>query len=131
LVNPSKIPEADLTYNLLRFGYRELGIEIKEGRSICIEYIASALLTREHTRRIHAIPIILAKNKTNYGLLVFLTQKYGGFDRLLGLLKILHRLNASKDVAFAIELLEALGTKEIKADEKAIQQKMRLYNAIR
>ena len=35
------------------------------------------------------------------------------------------------EAAATIEILETLNTKEVKADEKSIEQKMRLYNAIR
>jgi hypothetical protein len=129
-MNPAKISDVDLNYNLSRFGYRELGIEIKESKPICMEYIITALMMRDEARRIDAIPIILAKNGANYNLLIFLSEKYGLSDRLLGLLRTLQKLKVHKDTASAIKLLEARGTKEIKANEKSIEQKMRLYNAI-
>ena len=129
--NPAKIPEKDLIFNLARFGYKEIGQEIREGESICIEYVMASMLLKEDARRIDAIPILLAKNKTSYSLLIFLSQKYGLSARLLGLLKALNKIRPMTEAAAAIEILETLNTKEVKADEKSIEQKMRLYNAIR
>lgn len=129
--NPAKIPEKDIVYNLARFGYREIGTEISEGKKICIEYIVVALLMQNDARRTDAIPIMLAKNKLNYRLLVFLAHKYGMSDRLLGLLKVLDSIMPTKETGEAIELMEAMGAKETKADKKTIEEKMRLYHAIR
>ena len=129
--NPSKISEKDLIFNLARYGYKEIGFEIREGEKICIEYIIASMLMTEEARRIDAIPILLAKNKANYSLLIFLSQKYRFSARLLGLLKALSRIKPLSENATGIDILEKLGTKEIKADEKSIEQKMRLYNAIR
>lgn len=129
--NPARIAEKDLAFNLARFGYKEIGLEIKEGERICIEYIITSILMKEDARRIDAIPIILAKNRWNYNLLVFLSQKYGLSGRLLGLLKALDRVKPMKEIETAIEILEAIKTKETKADERSIEQKMRLYNAVR
>ncbi len=129
--NPSKISEKDLIFNLARYGYKEIGFETWEGEKICIEYIIASMLMTEEARRIDAIPILLAKNKANYSLLIFLSQKYRFSARLLGLLKALSRIKPLSENATGIDILEKLGTKEIKADEKSIEQKMRLYNAIR
>ena len=128
--NLGEISGTDLNYNLSRFGYTELGINIREGRRICIETIITALMIGDEARRIDAIPIILAKNKANYELLLFLSQKYESSDRLLGLLKVLQRLKPNNDIEHAIKLLEAMETKEIKANAKSIEQKMRLYHAV-
>jgi hypothetical protein len=129
--NPAKIPERDLIFNLARFGYKEIGLEIREGDKICIEYIIASMLMKEDARRIDAIPVLLAKNDANYGLLIFLSQKYRLSTRLLGLLRALNKIDFTRKTKSAIEILEILGTKEIAADEKRIEQKMRLYNAIR
>jgi len=126
--NPAKISEQDLVYNLARFGYREIGSELKQGKDICIEYIITAILLRNRARRIEAIPIILAKNKSNYNLLIFLCQKYEVSSRLLGLLKILNKIKQAKETQGAIEILQIRKIKEIKANERSIRQKMRLYN---
>lgn len=126
--NPAKIAEKDLVYNLARFGYKEIGLEIKSGENICIEYIIISILMRNEVRRIEAIPIILAKNKTNYNLLIFLSQKYGMSGKLLGLLKVLNKLKPAKETQEAIMLLESAKIKEIKVNERSIKEKMRLYN---
>lgn len=127
---PARISKNDLTFNLLRFGYREIGPELREGQRICIEYITVSILMKDDARHIEAIPIILAKNKPNYDLLIFLSQKYRLSSRLLGLLKALERTSHSEDTATAVGILESLGTKEIRADDRSIAEKMRLYNAV-
>lgn len=129
--NPTKISKADIYYNLSRFAYRELGIEPQEGKPICIEYIVTALLIRGEARSIDAIPIILAKNKANYNVLIFLSEKYQLSGRLLGLLKALHRISPANETAMAIGILQSLKTKEITADERSVQNKMKLYAAIK
>jgi hypothetical protein len=128
--NPAKIPETDLAFNLARFGYKEIGPELGEGQRICIEYIMASLMMKGDARRIEAIPILLAKNKPNYGLLIFLSEKYGLSGRLFGLLKALDKIKPSKETGAAIEILEFLKPKEITANSKSIREKMRLYGAI-
>ncbi|MCL5318825.1 MAG: hypothetical protein M1503_11280 [Thaumarchaeota archaeon] len=127
--NPAKIPERDIIHNLARFGYRELGPALEKGEDICIEYIITAILMKKDARRIAAIPIILAKNRANYNLLTFLSQKYGVSGRLLGLLKALDKIRHTKETEAAIKSLESMNVKEIEADEESIMKKMRLYNA--
>lgn len=129
--SPAKISDTDIYYNLSRFGYRELGKEPQEGRPICIEYTVTAIMIREGARLIDSIPIILTKNDAHYSLLIFLSQKYGLSGRLLGLLRVLEKLKPNVDTARAIKALESLGAKAAKVNEKAVEQKMRLYNAIR
>ena len=126
---PAEIAEMDLIYNLARFGYKEFGSRIRQGQEFCIEYVITALLMQGDARRIEAIPIILAKHNANSNLLIFLTQKFGLSGRLLGLLKILEKTKPMKEINKTIRLLGALDIEEIKADEKSILQKMRLYNA--
>lgn len=130
-INLTKISEDDLVYNLARFGYKEIGPEIKGGKDICIEYIVTSILLQDDARRIDAIPIILAKRDANYNLLIFLSQKYGLSDKLLGLLKVLNKLKPKKEVGEAIRILESINIKEAKANEESIREKMRLYNVIR
>lgn len=129
--NPAKIAEEDLIFNLNRFGYRELGPEITEREKICIEYIIIALLMKGDARRINAIPEILSKNKVNYGLLTFLSQKHGQSSRLLGPLKAMDKTRSEETTAFAISILEEQMTKTTKADEESVAQNMRSHNAIR
>ncbi len=128
--NPAKISEQDLVYNLTRFGYKETGTQIEQGENICVEYIVTSILMQNDARRIQAIPIILAKNRANYNLLIFLAQKYEQPSRLLGLLKALNRIKPMEEVGEAIRGLEATHVKEIKASVANIREKMRLYHAI-
>ena len=125
----ARIPEQDLAYNMERFGYREMGTEIREGDKICLECISTAALLGGNARRAEAVPVMLAKNRPNYRLLIFLSRKYNVEGRLLGLLKALNKINRSDQSEHAINSLEILGTREEKADEKSIREKMRLYHA--
>ncbi len=129
--NPAKIHEQDLVYNLARFGYKELGRETKQGEKICVEYITASILMKDDARLNNAIPIILAKNKPDYNLLIFLAQKYGLAGKLLGLLNALNQIKPATELRQAIRILEVMNVKEIKVDEKSIRAKMRLYDAIR
>jgi small-conductance mechanosensitive channel len=62
--NPAKISEKDLVYNLNRFGYKEFGQKIEEGKKICIEYIITSILLQENAMRIQATPILLTKKQS-------------------------------------------------------------------
>jgi len=128
--NPAKISEQDLIYNLSRLGYKEMGPKISQGRDICLESIITSLLLKNDARRIEAIPAILAKNKANYNLLIFLCQKYNQLEKLLGLLQVLNKIKGSEEIENAIRILKERKLIEKKYDEKSIKQKMRLYSAI-
>ena len=127
---PANISDLDLTYNLNRFGYREFGLKMAQGKKFCIEYITTAILLKEDARLIEAIPIVLAKNSFKSNILAFLSQKYDTSGKLLGLLKILQNMKPTREINETIELLETLNAKEIPADEESIMQKLRLYNAL-
>jgi len=126
---PFDITEDDLIYNLARFGYTEFGSNVRQANKYCIEYIIVSLLMSGDARRIEAIPIIIAKNGFSGNLLVFLSQKFGQAEKLMGLLKILEKIKQMEEVSKTIRLLEILNVNEIESDEEAILQKMRLYNA--
>lgn len=128
--NISKIKEPDIIYNLNRFGYKEFGTEIKEGKAICLEYIIISLMLKKDTRRIEAIPALIAKNEINYLMLLFLAKKYGQENKLLALLKALNKFKKNNETEQAINLFKIIASKEEKVDEKSIKEKMRLYNAI-
>lgn len=129
-VNPAKISEADLTHNLSRFGYEEMGPRIEKGRDICLEYIITSILISGDARRAEAVPILLAKNRPRYSILLFLCKKYGKLGKLLGLLKALDKIKKTGDAENAIKIMEKMKVKEEPPDEKAIKQKMGLYHAI-
>jgi hypothetical protein len=83
-----------------------MGEKIREGPYICIEFIIASLLIGNNARRIEAIPILLAKNRANYSLLTFLSQKYGFEGELLGILRALNSLKPTDDIQGAIRILE-------------------------
>jgi hypothetical protein len=127
---PADFSDLDLTYNLNRFGYKEFGVQLSQGKKFCIEYIITAMLLREDARLIEAIPIILAKNSFKSNILAFLSQKFETAGKLIGLLKILHAIKPTREIAETIDLLETFEQEEIPADKESILQKMRLYNAV-
>ncbi len=134
-LNPKEIKETDLAYNLSRFGYSEFGGKTERGTEICLETIIIGLLLEGNARRIEAIPALLAKNsshspKPNYNLLIYLAQKYEVGERLAGLLEGLNAINPNSKTKEALEIFEKLKIKPIKANSKAIKEKMRLYHAI-
>src|SRR5208283_4422654 len=99
--------------------------------NICIEYITASILMKNDARLNNTIPIILAKNKPDYNLLIFLAQKYGLSDKLLGLLNALNQIKPQTELRQAIRILEFMDAKEIKVNGKSIREKMRIYDAIR
>ncbi|MGD0158671.1 MAG: hypothetical protein ABSB89_00060 [Candidatus Bathyarchaeia archaeon] len=127
---PADFSDLDLTYNLYRFGYREFGLQLSQGKKFCIEYIITAILLREDARLMEAIPIILAKSSFKSNVLAFLSQKFEASGKLIGLLKILYAIKPTRETAETIDLLETFEQEEIPADKESILQKMRLYNAV-
>ncbi|MGI0046763.1 MAG: hypothetical protein ACREBB_06195 [Nitrosotalea sp.] len=131
-IHPAKTTEEDLVFNLARFGYTEFGPQIKQGTSICIEYIISTIMLQNDARRMNAISVILAKNsgKTNYDLLFFLARKYDFGGKILGILRALRNLMAHgmAEIDNPIKLLEAMKIEEIKSDPKRMKEMLRLYN---
>ncbi len=125
--NPSRLRGRDLTYNLARFGYKELGPELQHGEDISIEYVIASILLSEDNRRIAAIPILLAKNKADYGLLAFLSQKYGFAEKLLGVLIVLKGISPSGELGNSITILTEAGVRPAKLNESHIRDTMLLY----
>jgi hypothetical protein len=126
---PPRITERNLIHNLARFGYTEMGPEIKRGSDICREYIITSLLIEKDARRTEAIPILLAKNKVNYNLLIFLSQKYGLESELLGIIRVLNSIKPTEESQHAVSILEGMKITEITPDRESIREKMRLYGA--
>ena len=130
-MNPLKISEEDIVFNLLRFGYEEIGSKARQGRLFCMEYVIVSIMFHDDARRMNAIPIIMAKNpKTSYDLLVFLTCKYRFGGKILGILRALRSLKHGMKINEPIRQLEAMKIKEVKADIKSIKEKLKLYGAI-
>jgi hypothetical protein len=130
MINPAKISEQDIAYNLNRFGYQEFGTKISNGKNIGIEYITTSILLEGDARKRNAIPIILAKRskETNYDLLMFLSKKYATIENLFPYLKILCDIRSSDKLRERIHELERSGISEAKIDIADIRKKMRLYN---
>jgi len=127
---PDKISEEHILHNLARFGYKELGARVRESLDIGIEYIVTALLLRGGPRRVSAIPVILAKNRTTYALLLFLAKKYGVQGRLLGILKAMEKQKTDQDLRNAIRMMEMTQVKEVKFDDARMKKLMRTYDAL-
>lgn len=130
--NPANLTGDDLVFNLARFGYTEFGPKIKQGRLVCMEYLIIAIMFQNDARKMDAISVMLAKNsdKTNYDLLLFLALKYGFGGKMLGILKTLRKLVAHgmKTINEPIRLLEAMNIGEVKANEKNMKDRLRLYH---
>jgi len=132
-INPAKIDESEVIYNLALFGYKELGGAIEKGRDYCMETIIISLFLSEDARRMEAIPIILNKNlergrKIIFNLLIFLALKYGKERKLLGYLQYLNDHKKNDELANAIALMTCIGIKPEKIDKKSIKQKLELYH---
>ena len=125
--DPSKIGEKDLVHNLVRLGYRELGSEADGGQDFSVEYIVSSALLGEDKRRIAAVPVLLAKNKVDYSLLVFLSQKHGFAEKLLGALIALIKVAPSREIERAVAAMSGGGVIPAKMDEAHVRQALRLY----
>jgi hypothetical protein len=95
-----------------------------------VEYIITAIMTSNDARRINGIPVMLAKNKAKYSLLIFLSLKHGLEGRLLGILRTLDMIKPTRPNEMAIRILESLKAVEIQPDVKSIQENMRLYSAV-
>jgi len=133
-INPAKISEKDIIYNLGRFGYKEMGTEMEKGRDFCIETIITSLMLKGDARRIQAIPVILGKNiergrKPIYNLLIFMAMKYKKSEKLLALLTLTGKLLPNKQITDAIEIMNCISIKPEKIDERGIKQKMEMYYA--
>jgi len=129
---PSKLSENDLIYNLARFGYKEMGLEFKEGNNFCLEFIIVSILMKDDARRIEAIPMLLekAKNSNNrpiYNLLIFFCMKYNKLRELYGLLIALNKIKKNIGAEAAMEILEKMKISAKNMDETSIREKMELY----
>jgi len=127
---PADISDLDLAYNLNRFGYREFGPPLAQGKKFCIEYIITAILLQDDVRRTEAIVVILAKNNFKSNVLAFLSQKFQTAGKLIGILKTLHEIKPTTEIEETIDILKAYNIDELPANEESIRQKLRLYNAL-
>lgn len=138
-ISLERISEQDIIFNLARFGYKEIGTKITQGKPIGIEYlVASILIKKDGIRRLEAIPIILAKNNggINYRLLVFLATKFKMIRQLYSILKVLEGIAPTKEVKQIMREITIVKQK-VKTDQQPIElsvkdmkKKMKLYNVI-
>ncbi len=139
-ISLAKISEQDIVFNLARFGYKEMGANITQGKPIGIEYLVTSILIKKgNIRRLEAIPIVLAKNKEkiNYSLLVFLVTKFKMIQQLYNILKVLDELTPTKEVKQVMNEINYAVKQKVKVDSqvielsvKDIEKKMRLYDVI-
>ncbi|MGA2680185.1 MAG: hypothetical protein ABSF44_00110 [Candidatus Bathyarchaeia archaeon] len=127
---PLNISDLDLLFNLNRFGYKEFGSYLAQGKKFCIEYIATKILLEEDARRMEALAVILTKNNFKSNLMAFLSQKYPIAPRLRGILKILQQLKAKPEIEKTIQILQTFNEEELPADKASIKQKLELYNVL-
>lgn len=137
----SKISEQDIVFNLARFGYKEMGVSVVQGKLIGIEsLVASILINKDNMRRLEAIPIILAKNskKINYDLLIFLAFKFHVRRQLYNIFKVLDRIKPTREVKQTLnEIKDSIVVQKTETGQKILElslvdmkRKMRLYDAI-
>lgn len=125
-----KPKEDDLMHNMERLGYREIGWKPKQEANYSIEPLIAEILAKGSARMTEAVPILLAKNRADYSLLIFLCRRARLTGKLLGILSAMKKVKSSKELEMAIRIISGIyGEKAIKADEKSIRQKMRLYSA--
>ncbi|MDI6736907.1 MAG: hypothetical protein QME12_00120 [Nanoarchaeota archaeon] len=125
-----KPKEDDLMHNMARLGYREIGWKPEKAMDYSIEPLIAEILAKGSARMNEAVPILLAKNPLDYSLLIFLCRRTRLAGKLLGILSAMKKIKSSKELEIAIRIIYGIyGEKEIKADEKSIRQKMRLYSA--
>jgi hypothetical protein len=69
------IGRGELRYNLGRFGYGGFGGKAGGGK-INIESVIAACMLSGEARLVEAVPVLLAKNRVDYGLLLYLAALY-------------------------------------------------------
>lgn len=125
--NPSKIKESDVAYNLAKFGYKELGPEIRRGKDYSMEYIISSILMGEDPRRAAAASILISKNLPSFELLEFLSMRHGFAEKLLSLLETINDISPAPEFSDAISALKERGINPSMVDERQIRNLMEVY----
>ena len=126
--NPSKIKEADLAYNLARFGYMELGSEVRQGEDYSIEYIISSVLLGNDARRAAAASVLISKGQPSFELLEFLSMRHGFAENLLGLLEAFADVSPSTEVSDTISSLKVRGVRPCKSGNAQVRALMEMYD---
>src|SRR5439155_822575 len=83
--------------NLAKFGYKELGPEIRPGKDYSMEYIISSILMGDDPRRAAAASILISKNRPSFELLKFLSMRHGFAEKLLGLLEAINDISPAPE----------------------------------
>ena len=125
--NLSKIKENDLAYNLAKFGYKELGPEIRPGKDYSMEYIISSILMGDDPRRAAAASILISKNRPSFELLKFLSMRHGFAEKLLGLLEAINDISPAPEFSDAISAFKERGINPSSVDDGQIRNLMELY----
>ena len=125
--NLSKIKESDLTYNLAKFGYKELGPEIRQGEDYSMEYIISSILMGNDPRRAAAASILISKNRPSFELLEFLSMRHGFAEKLLGLLEAINDISPAPELSDAISAFKERGINPNRVDDGQIRNLMKVY----
>jgi len=128
-VEPARMPEMDMAYNLDRFGYTELGRKLQRGADIRLEYVIVSILIKGDTRRLEAIPTLLAKNPVDYGMLFYLCKKYKRLEGLMGTLKAFTKARKDAGAERLVTAMQSAGVRPSRFDAAAAVGKMRLYGA--
>ena len=125
--NLSKIKESDLAYNLAKFGYKELGPEIRQGEDYSMEYIISSILTGDDPRRAAAASILILKNRPSFELLGFLSMKHGFAEKLLGLLEVINDISPAPKFSDPISAFKERGINPSRVDDGQIRNLVEVY----
>ncbi|MFH1588055.1 MAG: hypothetical protein ABIA76_01820 [Candidatus Diapherotrites archaeon] len=103
-IQKSKKPtEEEILFALNKFGYELFSDKKFQETNISIEKLILELLQSNNARYILAIPILLAKHKTNYRELLFLARRTSKINQLGYFLEITANLKEKKE-----ELMEAI-----------------------
>ena len=131
-INLGKIPKKDYIYNLNRFGYKEIGLDIPDGNNYRLEFIIISILLSKDARKKEAIPILIKKNISsendlNFELLLFYSKRYNKLNELFAYLIILYEIYEDESLQYPIKILEDLNISPKKINKRAIKEKLRLY----
>ncbi len=125
--NLSKIKESDLAYNLAKFGYKELGPEIRQGEDYSVEYIISSILMGDDPRRAAAASILISKNRPSFELLEFLSMRHGFGKKLLGLLEAINDISPAPEFSDAISAFKERRINPSRVNDGQIRNLMEVY----
>jgi len=131
-INPGKLTKKDFIYNLNKFGYKEIGLDIPDGNNYRLEFIILSILLSNDARKKEAIPILIKKNISsendlNLELLLFYSKKYNKLQDIFAYLKILYELYKDNSLQYPIRLLENLKISPKRINKQATKEKLRLY----